>query len=51
MHSSKKLGTFQSTYSVPKTHNTPNIYITATVTYDSRARLPNFYLIIPNIPN
>ena len=24
---------------------------TATVTDDSRARLPNFYLIIPNIPN
>ena len=40
-----------STYSVPKTHNTPNIYITATVTYDSRTVLPNSYLIIPNIPN
>ena len=40
-----------STYYVPKTHSTPNNYITATVTDDSRAVLPNFYLIIPNIPN
>ncbi len=45
------IGYLLSTYSVPNTHNTPNIYITATVTDDSRAVLPNLYLIIPNIPN
>ncbi len=45
------IGYLLSTYSVPNTPNIPNIYITATVTDDSRAHLPNFYLIIPNLPD
>ncbi len=42
------IGILVSTYSVPNTHNLPNKYLTATVSCNSRAWLPNPYLIIPN---